>query len=439
MVEAILNLPENCHIAIRFTSINILGELCDWIDCHPETLEAILNFLLQALKHKSKLASAAANALQLICTNCKRHMVQHVNGLMEIARYLEMFELEQESCISLIKGISNIISRLPNDQITEAMRTICSFQVAHLCKLLEENDVSKNDPTNWLDRLAAIYRHVEPKVEENQIHPCASILNEHFLIISNTMSKYQYNGKIMERIVRCIRYAIRCIGKQSIPILEPLVKQMVQIYALHKHSCLLYLGSILVDEFGNDRTCVLGLLKMLEAFIEPTFKILQIDDGLKNHPDTVDDFFRLAARFIQRSPLCFLQSTVVTPIIQCAELACTLDHRDANMSVMKFLTNLLNYGRQPESTEEIKQLVNQIIQLHAETLVTNLLFASIFHLHSYMLPDVADVFVEIKCVDDERFNIVFKKALALLPRKNSGGCVTATDTQLNEFYDALIK
>jgi transportin-3 len=130
-VQAILNLPENCHIAIRFTSINILGELCDWIDFHPETLEAVLNFLLQALKHKSGLAGAAANALQLICTHCKKHMVRHMSGLMEIARYLEMFELQQESSIALIKGISNIISRLPNEQIDDAMRTLCNLQVLH--------------------------------------------------------------------------------------------------------------------------------------------------------------------------------------------------------------------------------------------------------------------------------------------------------------------
>lgn len=159
-----------------------------------------------------------------------------------------------------------------------------------------------------------------------------------------------------------IFYFNRCIMKQALPILESLVKQMVDIYAAHKHSCLLYLGSILVDEFGTDNTCISGLLSMLEAFIEPTFMILQIENGLKDHPDTVDDFFRLSARFIQRSPLHFLQSSVVSPIIQCAVLACTLDHRDANMSVMKFLCSLLNNGR-PSVNGEIKGLVQQVIQL----------------------------------------------------------------------------
>lgn len=38
VVEAILNLPENTHIAVRHTSILLLGELCEWIDNHPQSL-----------------------------------------------------------------------------------------------------------------------------------------------------------------------------------------------------------------------------------------------------------------------------------------------------------------------------------------------------------------------------------------------------------------
>ena len=88
---------------------------------------------------------------------------------------------------------------------------------------------------------------------------------------------------------------------------------MVRIYgAGHPHSCFLYLGSILVDEFNLIGTCVAGLLDMLEAFLLPTFAILtKNENGLRDNPDTVDDFFRLNARFIQRIPLPYLRSGFV--------------------------------------------------------------------------------------------------------------------------------
>lgn len=437
VIEAILQLPENCHIAIRYTSVNILGQLCDWISAHPETLEAILNFLLNALQKKTALASAAAQSLQLICSSCHRDMIHHITGLVEIARCLEMFEIQPEAAIVLLKGISLIISRLPNNEVSNVMRQLCSFQITHICMLMDENEKRK-DPTQWIDRLAAIYRHVNPKVSANDSNPATVVIMENWLILSRTIDHYQHDDKIMERIVRCVRYAVRCISNQSLPLLDPLVKQMVYTYSQHKHSCLLYLGSILVDEFGGDLRCIEGLLKMLEAFIEPTFNILQVENGLKNHPDTVDDFFRLAVRFIQRMPLHFLRSPIVAPIIQCATLACTLDHRDANMSVMKFLSNLLAHGK-PSGDPETIPFVQHIVIGHGDTLIGNLLYSSIFYLHTNMLGDVSDVFMEIKFINNEVFGEALKKSLEQLPRKNSGGSITATDSQMTDFYQSIAK
>lgn len=437
VIQAILQLPENCHIAIRYTSVNILGQLCDWISVHPATLEAILNFLLGALQKKATLASAAAQSLQLICSSCHRDMINHIAGLIEIARCLEMFEVQPEAAIVLLKGISAIISRLPNERIPDVMKQLCGFQITHICMLMDEVE-KKKDPSQWIDRLASIYRHVNPKVGENEVHPATVVIVENWPVLSRAFDCYQNDDKIMERVVRCIRYAIRCISSQSLPLLEPLVKQMISTYATHHHSCLLYLGSILVDEFGHDARCIAGLIKMLQAFIEPTFNILQEENGLKNHPDTVDDFFRLAVRFIQRMPLHFLQSPIVAPIIQCSILACTLDHRDANMSVMKFLSNLLSHGK-PNGNPEIKPLVHQIVQIHGENLLGNLFYSSIFYLHPHMLGDVADVFMEIKFINNDVFCEALKKSLGQLPRKNSGGSITATDAQMTDFFQAVSK
>lgn len=49
-------------------------------------------------------------------------------------------------------------------------------------------------------------------------------------------------------------------------------------------------------------------------------------------------------RFIQRSPITLLRSQVILPILQWAIAATTLDHRDANCSVMKFLRDLVHTG-----------------------------------------------------------------------------------------------
>ena len=52
VLEAILNLPETSHIAVRYTSTYLLGELCDWIEKHPQFLGMLMHYLDQI--HKSK-------------------------------------------------------------------------------------------------------------------------------------------------------------------------------------------------------------------------------------------------------------------------------------------------------------------------------------------------------------------------------------------------
>lgn len=450
VVEAILNLPPTTHMAVRYTSIMIIGELSEWIESHPESLEAVLNFLLHALQQKNGLAAAAATALTSICSTCRERMICHLAGLIQIAASLDSFEITNESAIGLIKGMAIIISRLPADQVRTTVQEIATFQMVPLRALCEANaDVpvvrhERSDPCFWLDRLAALMRHISPDVRDGSEHPCLVVMNESWPIVSAVMQRHQRDVRIMERSCRCVRYTMRCIGRQAAALLEPLVKQMVALYELHQHSCFLYLGSILVDEFANvSEQCTQGLLGMLQAFIPPTFELLQLENGLKNHPDTVDDFFRLCSRYIQRCGVPFLQSVIVAPTMQCAMLACTLDHRDANLSVMKFFYNLLSCGRadarRPADDDELKRmLVKQLMIAYAEQLMVNLLNASVFYLHSYMLSDVADVIVELKLVDEVAVHGHLRKALDALPKRNSGGGVTATNTQVDDFYAAIV-
>ncbi|XP_076655817.1 transportin 3 [Halictus rubicundus] len=446
VVEAILNLPENTHIAVRHTSILLLGELCEWIDNHPQSLEPVLNFLLTCLSQKG-LGSAACGALLSICTACPLHMASHFPGLLQIARSLDSFAISNDAAIGLLKGVAIIMSSLPRDEITQAMKELCWFQARPLCEIMERRMPieigTKTDPLIWLDRLAAIFRHTDLRIDDpNEPHPCQSAVTEMWPILSNVCTTYQQDAKVMERCCRCLRFAVRCVGKHSAHLLEPLVKQIVQLYSAHQHSCFLYLGSILVDEYAIDPECVSGLLAMLEAFIGPTFNLLQQQDGLKNHPDTVDDLFRLCARFLQRAPIPFLHSAIIGSIIDCALMACSLDHRDANVSVMKFFYDLFHCGRNNENRSDYsmrRELVQRILREKGQTLVMRLLHASVFSLSSYMLSDVADVFVELSLSNRELLSKCLEEAIKTMPSQNAGGSPTAQPEQLFDFHSTVTR
>lgn len=53
----------------------------------------------------------------------------------------------------------------------------------------------------------------------------------------------------------------------------------------------------MVDEFG-DMMNHQELIGMLRAFAEVSLPLLAGPNGLVNHPDTIDDLFRLSARSV---------------------------------------------------------------------------------------------------------------------------------------------
>jgi len=57
-------------------------------------------------------------------------------------------------------------------------------------------------------------------------------------------------------------------------------------------------------------------------------------------------------RYVQRCPLSFLQSGSVKPLLACAIAGCALDHKEANYSVTKFLSELSKTARDKEVSQQ---------------------------------------------------------------------------------------
>uniref|UniRef100_A0A8D3E6L7 Transportin 3 n=1 Tax=Scophthalmus maximus TaxID=52904 RepID=A0A8D3E6L7_SCOMX len=374
VLQQVVLLPENVHMAVRYTSIELVGEMSEVVDRNPRFL-----------------------------------------------------------------GTALVLARLPLEKIAECLSDLCAVQVLALKKLLTEESTNGKsaDPTVWLDRLAVIFRHTNPIVENGQTHPCQKVIQEIWPVLSDTLNTHQADNRIVERCCRCLRFAVRCVGKGSASLLQPLVTQMVSVYQVYPHSCFLYLGSILVDEYGMEEGCRQGLLDMLQALCMPTFQLLEQPNGLRNHPDTVDDLFRLATRFVQRSPVTLLSSSIIIHIIQCAIAAASLDHRDANCSVMKFVRDLIHTGVANDHEDDFevrKQLIGQAMEQHGQQLVTQLMHSCCFCLPPYTLPDVAEVLWEVMVFDRPTFCRWLENALKGLPKETTGGAVTVTHKQLTDFH-----
>ncbi|XP_059055597.1 transportin-3 [Achroia grisella] len=582
VVEAILSMPENTHIGVRKTCILLLGELCEWIERHPEGLEPCLQFLIRAL-NDSQLAPAAATALQAVCAASRTRASEHVRLLLDAAslplppapavavarglaaaigrlphpqvcthlRQLQRaraaaagrgqpaaaaragrrsrprtrrrhrpppaptglysppsapastcgccwtrpacrcrprrpsqspedspppsaasrthrsvltsvsssehvrllldaasLPLPPAPAVAVARGLAAAIGRLPHPQLSAAMLEAVEAQTERLEALLAaageaagagggggEGAVRRgapDDPCPGLDRIAALFRDVAAPPAPPRPHPCLPALRHAWPVLLRLLARFGADGRVMERWCRAVRFCVRAVGGAAGELVQPLAAAAAALYAARPHPCLLYLGSVLVDELAAAPGPARALLELLSALAPRALHLLQPPHGLRDNPDTVDDLFRLCIRFLQRTPEQFLSSGALPAVVRCAALACSLDHREANCSVMKFLHDLVRAASHPRPDHaRVTALASEVITRYGEDITYALIESSVLHLHSYMLAEVAEVLLELLQWQKAAGVDWLQPSLQKLPRDRSA---TATEQQCWQFH-----
>nr|CAH8869554.1 unnamed protein product [Trichobilharzia regenti] len=225
---------------------------------------------------------------------------------------------------------------------------ICSVSLECLSKLMDENvsiegSDTPSDPRVWLDYLAALFRtfncllrrlgcqnsnqwsaatereSVNRTTSEmvlsarNCLTECLRLVKEVIWpVITRVMVHYASRMRPMEHVCRLIRFIVRCFSVHLRDLLPELAEKIVLAYTNGgQHSSFLYLCSVLVDEFGEELDCRVGLVNVYEALSAPTLKSLS-GPGLSQQPHTVEDLFRLCTRLVQHCAAVFLTSNRIS-------------------------------------------------------------------------------------------------------------------------------
>ncbi|VDO65604.1 unnamed protein product [Haemonchus placei] len=297
------------------------------------------------------------------------------------------------------------------------------------------------EPVLWIDRIATIFREVRPwngggmksmngNVSEQA--PWLDIAQELYGVLSEALKRYESTSRVVEHCCRSIRFIVRSLGVQSIGFVEPLITQMMDIFSRHQHSCFLYLSSILVDEYGGMESLQPGLMIMLETLAHGTFTVLTLENGPRDHPDTVDDLFRLAMRFVTRAPSAFFTHTVATALFECAMVCLSLDHQEANRSVTRFFVSIIEQllsARKTGFRDAGVDAAEDLVVHHGAKLIELCLYAAIFKVSGSLRRDLAEIVFMLSKIDRGRHKEWLTIATSHLPR----GPLAATDEQLEQF------
>lgn len=215
--------------------------------------------------------------------------------------------------------------------------------------------------------------------------------------------------------------------------------QIVRIYDANPHSCFLYLGSVIVDEYGAFPNVLPQLIEMGRVIANRSFVLFQQPNGLQNNPDTIDDLFRLAFRFVQRVPAAFFSDRISRDLFECAIIALELDHSEAHRSVTKFFDETLKSvqmakkaGGNHPALDAVDNLFNEL----GESLIWHCIHAALFSVSSNLWKDITEIMFDISQIYKSKFDLWLKSALHRLAQER--GSLGASQEQLEKFHgDAL--
>ncbi|VDL71351.1 unnamed protein product [Nippostrongylus brasiliensis] len=413
LVTAIIGLPPSSHPALLLTSIDLIGNASEWLSKNAVFLGKVVEWLLH-LAITPLFAAPAAEAIDKIVARSSSELIHLLPLLMQLIPHLESSQShgkKMESAIgSCLKASTLLIMNLPEEGIRQRITELCQPIIQRLQMVLSstpviaannENEKAADswarfagEPVLWIDRIATIFREVRPwnggalkTVNSNPSEqaPWLDIATELYGVLSESLKRYENVARVVEHCCRSIRFIVRSLGIQSIGFVEPLITQMMDLFSRQQHSCLLYLASILVDEYGGMESLQPGLMIMLETLAHGTFTVLTLENGPRDHPDTVDDLFRLAMRFVTRAPSSFFVHPVATALFECAMVCLSLDHQEANRSVTRFFTSIIEQllsARKTGFRDPSVEAAEELVVLHGAKLIELCLHAAIFKVSS---------------------------------------------------------
>uniref|UniRef100_A0AC34GR35 Importin N-terminal domain-containing protein n=1 Tax=Panagrolaimus sp. ES5 TaxID=591445 RepID=A0AC34GR35_9BILA len=473
-LHIIFSLPLNSHVSLLNTGAEFMGSFPEWFEDRNELLNHSFRWLLSLCEHE-ELIKTTAESIDAICKIHYMFLREYFPALMTFLRSMERAHnygpRMEQAAQAIIRSCAALLNDLPGADIVQQLEVLCSDSVRNLNELSNAHQngapivfneevpdawrKAKSDPLIWLDRITSVFKTLKPwnaqkafqveharhngtpamleTIPELQV-PWLELGRKIWNAISATIEAYQDSSRIVEHACRCSRYLIRSMGMQSVRFVNDLATLIVKVYDAHPHSCFLYLASVIVDEYAVFDSVLPYLLEMGGVIARRSFQLFAKPNGLRDNPDTVDDLFRLAIRFVQKSPAAFFSIEFSKELFQCGIHALEVDHSEAHRSVTKFFTETIEavrMAKQAGGQYPALDAVELLFTQHGEELVWYCLSGALFFVSHPLRKDLGEVLFELNRVYPERFSNWLRNGILKLQQEHRLG---ATLAQLETYH-----
>ncbi|KAJ8608291.1 hypothetical protein CTAYLR_010384, partial [Chrysophaeum taylorii] len=311
-------LPRDWAPALR-TGAAMVGAYATWLKAHAhEFLEPLFSFLVAQLEttaarnaaraarqhhqhqhqHQSAPArhrppgagggpSVAAKSLKAVCHVCAPQLAA-VGGVLDLRDRVRPAGVALRDELEVLEGLGHVVSA------TDAYDALASgFE-----RLATDPKLVVDD----LERLTSIVRCATPshKVLQTRPHPVLTAVERLWPVFEALADRYRGNPHLIERLCRCYKHSMRSCRARFEPMLDNMIQHLTRHFAL--------------------------------APSPPT--LLRALDDFRDRPDTVEEFFYLASRFLDYCPDELVKSPLLASILRCGVVGLALEHREAQRGVL---------------------------------------------------------------------------------------------------------
>ncbi|GBG59060.1 hypothetical protein CBR_g24406 [Chara braunii] len=339
---------------LLYTASLTIAAYCDWLAVAPHAstmLPPLLGLLTSALSAPDDAPPAAALALKHVCDACRDHLVGSIDALLHVYQRVMAGEgidsssrlnLAADDELQVVEGLSKVISALSPDRVQSALQALCMPLVVPLQEVVRNaqqagpQDVpSAGQYIVHIDRIANIFRYV------HRPEHLAVAFEQMWPLLRVVFEQRASDTRVMERLCRACKYAIRSAGKHMGPVIGPLLEEVQRWFAEHRQPCLLYVASEVIKAFGGDSSCAAPLGSLIQVLFSQTIQLLRDIKDFTNNPDTADDCFLLASRCIRYCPHLIVPTPILPQLLDCAMAGMTVQHREACKSILAFTEEVL--------------------------------------------------------------------------------------------------
>lgn len=267
------------HVQVYATACDLLGLMHKWIN-GSSFIQPVVSFLLDIfLKNYlqlTPLAIKAAMSLKLILKdkNCDINQELLTKLLTDLVQIYFQIEDRVDLGVPLLACCTAILSNKNIENFDK--QDVYFHQMLHVCLNKINNVLNSKLPIEehkkrWekiIDNIHAVFKDFRASERTKKCPVINATIRDHIWpFLKQSIEHFApIDSQVIEHCSRCIRHIVRSM--KPFYLLQPIVDHIVPLYQVYpSNSSLVYIGSVLVDEFANkdDPIMAEGLLRMMNV------------------------------------------------------------------------------------------------------------------------------------------------------------------------------